>query len=321
MVATSRLGPPFPLPADEPFTRREALRSGVTRWDLDRLLTEGLLRRPIHGVYAATLLGDSLALRAACLKLVAPEDAVIVDRHAGWLHGAEMVLRPQEHLQLQPVSMYLPTPGRRLRCALADSGERTFGRGDVIEVAGLQVTSPLRTSWDLGRTRWLDDAVSALDTMLRLRQFSADELIVGVERFKGMRWVTTLRTAATLADARAESPGESVLRLRGLEARLRLVPQLEVWSGDRFIARLDLADETLKLGIEYDGEEWHSSDQQRAADEERRSALRDLGWTILVFTRHEVYGQARTVDLEIAATARALRRQRGAEVVSDLSRR
>lgn len=316
MVATSQLGASFPLPVGEPFTRDTARRAGVTRWEFDRLLAEGLIHRPIRGVYAATELGDSLALRAACLTLVAPADAVIVDRHAGWLHGAEMVLRPQEHLDLRPVSMYLPTPGRRLRCSLAESGERTFARGDVVEIAGLQVTSPLRTSWDLGRTRWLENSVSALDAMLRLEKFAPDDLIAGVERFRGMRWVTTLRTAASLADARAESPGESVLRLRGLEARLRLVPQLEVWSDGTFIARLDLADETLKLGLEYDGEEWHSSEEQREHDADRRDALRALGWTILVFTRHELYGSARTVDIEIAEAARELRRRRGASVSS-----
>jgi len=314
MAATSSLGASFPLPADQPFTRAGAHSAGITRWQLERLLAEGLVRRPVQGVYAPTELGDSLALRAACLKLVAPEDAVIVDRHAGWLHGAEMVLRPREHLHLRPVAMFLPTPGRRLRSDLADSGERTFGRGDVVEVAGLQVTSPLRTTWDLGRTRWLDDAVCALDAMLRLGRFSADDVIAGVERFRGMRWVTTLRVASTLADARAESPGESILRLRGLEARLRLVPQLEVWSDAALIARLDLADESLKLGIEYDGDEWHSSPEQREHDERRRSNLRDRGWTVLAFTRHQVFGRGRTVDIEIATAARELRRVRGDQV-------
>ena len=200
-----------------PLTTKAA---GLSRRALQRLTAEGLLRRPVRGVYVATELGDSLALRAECLRLISPPDAVIVDRHAGWLHGAEMVLRPNEHLELRPVSMFLPARGGRLRNPLADSGERSFRKGDVVEINGLRVTSPLRTACDLGRVRWPEDAISALDAMLRLGLFTREQLIVEVERFRGMRWVRTLRGVAPLADGRAQGPGESVLRLRCIKIQL-----------------------------------------------------------------------------------------------------
>ena len=168
-------------------------------------------------------------LRAQCLSLATPQDAVITDRHAAWLLGAEMVLAPNEHLEVLPVSMYLPT-GRRLRNGLSLSGERQLRPEDITEVIGLPVTTKLRTAWDLGRVRSGERAISGLDQMLRLPGFPAEEFLAGVERFKRERWVTTLRALAPLADGRAESPPESILRLYWIDAGLPWpLPQLEVW--------------------------------------------------------------------------------------------
>jgi very-short-patch-repair endonuclease len=315
IIAGSSLGDSFPLDPGVPFTRAQAKAAGVSRHVLDRLTNAGILRKPIRGVFLATELGDSLALRAACLRLVAPPDAVIVDRHAGWLYGATMVLRPNEHLELRPVTMFLPGGRGRLRNPLSDSGERTFAPGDVIEVEGLRVTSPLRTACDLGRVRWPDQAIAALDAMLRLGAFSKDELLAEITRFRGMRWVTTLRAIAVLADGRSESPGESVLRLRCIECLLDLEPQVEVWLGGVLVARLDLADLELMLAVEYDGAEWHSSPEQREHDRERRTDLSENhGWLIRPFTKDEVFGRARECERILHEVAREARRRRGLRV-------
>ena len=86
---------------------------------------------PIKGVHLATEPGDSLALRAACLTLRGTRRCVIVDRHAGWLLGAQMVLAPGEHLAC-PTALDLPTHGRDVsRNDLATSGERNLTAGDV----------------------------------------------------------------------------------------------------------------------------------------------------------------------------------------------
>jgi very-short-patch-repair endonuclease len=249
------------------------------------------------------------------LRLVVPADAVIVDRHAGWLHGATMVLRPNEHLDLRPVSIFLPAGRGRLRNPLSDSGERTFQPGDIVEVEGLRVTSPLRTACDLGRVRWTDQAIAALDAMLRLGAFTKDELLAEIQRFRGMRWVTTLRAIAPLADGRAESPGESVLRLRCCECGLRVEPQVEVWIDGQLLARLDLASLELLLAVEYDGEEWHTSPEQQAHDEARRTDLSENhGWLIRPFTKDEVFGRARECDRILRQIAQEARRRRGLRV-------
>jgi hypothetical protein len=316
MIAEARLGDSFPLPATEPFTLAQARASGISRRDLRRLAYEGLIRRPIQSVYVATELGDALMLRAKCLRLVVPPDAVIVDRHAGWLHGANMMLRPNEHLALRPVSMFLPAGRGRLRNTLADSGERTFLPEDLMQVGGLRVTTPIRTAWDLGRVRWADDAISALDAMFRLELFSHEEFLDGFLRFRGMRWVTTLRAMGPLADGRSESPGESVLRLRCIENGLStMVCQVEVWRDGLLIARLDLADEDLQLAVEYDGAEWHSSPTQQAHDRTRREAAGEEGWLVKPFRKEHVFGRGRECDAMLAEAAREARARRGLKVV------
>jgi hypothetical protein len=315
IITAASLGDGFPLDPHLPFTRAQAKAAGLSRHTLDLLTAAGILRKPIRGVYMATELGDSLALRAACLRLVAPPDAVIVDRHAGWLHGATMVLQPNEHLELLPVTMFLPGGRGRLRNPLADSGERTFAPGDIVEVDGLRVTSPLRTACDLGRVRWPDLAIAALDAMLRLGVFSREELEAEVRRFRGMRWVTTLRAIAPLADGRAESPGESVLRLRCKECGLGVEPQVEVWVRGVLFARLDLASVDLLLAVEYDGVEWHTSPEQQAHDEERRTELSaGHGWLIRPFTKDEVFGRSRECDRILHEVAREARKRRGFRV-------
>src|SRR6478609_7448606 len=226
MLYAGRLDDSFPLPPDRPFTRRMAEDAGVSRRAIDALLSFGVLRRPVKGAYVATDLADDLGLRAQCLRLVVPEDCVVVDRHAGWLHGAEMILAPGEHLALRPLSLFRPSGHGRLRNDLSASGERNLRRDDIVEVHGLRVSSPIRTAWDLGRVRWTDEAIAGMDAMLRLPTVDHHRLVAGVERFRGMRWVTVLRTMAPLADGRSESPGESVLRLRCIEAGVHLVPQV-----------------------------------------------------------------------------------------------
>lgn len=302
----------FPLPVDRPFTYAMGLESGLKRLHLARLYQAGLLWRPIKSVYLPARLGDSLSLRVECLRLVVPDDCVVVDRHAGWLLGAQMVLAPGEHLDLRPLSLFRPAGRGRLRNKLADSGERSLAPKDVVEMGGLRVTTPIRTAWDLGRVRWTDEAISGLDAMFRLGAFTREEFLAGIRRFDKTRWVTTLRAVGPLADGRAESPGESVLRLRCIENHLReMVPQVEVIRDGSMIARLDLADEELLLAVEYDGAEWHTTPLQQVHDRRRRAQVAAEGWEVEVFTKANVFGRNRDVDSRLAVARRDALWRRG----------
>ena len=305
----------FPLPVDQPFTTAMALGAGMSKRALTTLVTEGLLRRPVRGVYLSTAAGDSLALRAAALRLVVPADCVVVDGHAGWLRGAEMTLAPGEHLELRPLSLFRPSGTGRLRNEISSSGERWLPDEHVTEFDGLRVTTEIRTAWDLGRVRWPSRGLAGVDQMLRLGRFTHEELLAGIDQFRGHRWVTTLRAIGPLADGRAESPPESVLRLLCHENLLPMTPQVEVWDGSRFVARLDLADESLLAGVEYDGREWHSTPEQQRHDRRRRADAVGQGYLVEAFTKHDLFeSRARAAEEKIIALRRAALARRGGRI-------
>lgn len=297
MYRTPLLDETFPLPLNRPFTVAMAAEAGLGRHVVARLLDEGLVRRLCRGVYVASPVPDSLLLRAQALALVVPEHAAVTDWTACWLWTG--LLPPNQHLEVPPVCFFR-FPGRgRLRKSLCRSGERTFLPRDLDEVAGVTVTNALRTAWDLGRLERRDGAIVALDGLCRGGGVDREELLGGIGRFRGQRGVVQLRALAPLADGRAESPGESVLRLRWLDqpSLPRPEPQVVITGAEgREAARIDLGVPELKFGLEYDGEEFHGSAEQQHHDVVRRAWLRrEHGWVVEAVGREEVYGPRREV--------------------------
>ena len=284
-----------------PFTTLAARAAGLESKHLVRLVDLGLLRRPLRGVYHAAHLEDSLELRVECVRLVVPQDGVVTDRTAGWLHGSAMALAPNDHLVVPAVSVF-QSPGKRLRNDLTASGERLLSERDVVEIQGVRVTTPLRTACDLGRLLRRDAALAALDAMTRLGRFTVDDLVVEVGRFRGYRGVRQLRALAPLVDPGAESFGESVLRLRWYDAGLfpRPETQIPVLKPElSLMARLDLGCSAWRYAAEYDGAGFHGSDQE-AHDRARRDWIADEGWTVEVFRRDDVFGARQDASARLA---------------------
>lgn len=299
------------LPLDVPFTAAVARAEGVTRQRLSLWCRLGLLLQPVRGVYVVAQLPDSLSLRVQCMALVAPTDCVVVDRHAGWMHGADMVLAPNEHLNVLPIHMFRPSGHGRLRNGLIVSGERNLRPDDITEVGGVPVSTLVRTAWDLGRVRSRQVSISGMDQMLRLPGFPHSTFLAGIERFRGQRWVTNLRTLAPLATGRAESQGESALMLGWYDAGLpHPEPQLEIWEDGHLIARVDVGNADLGYGTEYNGDEWHSSDDQHHHDEARLSRVSQHLYVVDEFTKANVYGRQRNLEQLLVAGAKRAEAER-----------
>lgn len=310
-TAVPLLGADFPLPLDRPFTSRQAEAAGVSRGVLRRLLRDHYIRRLLKGVFVAAQAPDSLMLRAQALRLVVPEFTVIVDWTAVWLYTG--LLPPNQHLEVPPVSLFRHRGKGRLRNSLCSSGERSFIEEDLVTIAGLTVTTPLRTAWDIGRFTHRDIAIGALDALLRLASFPREEMLAGVERFRRQRGVVQLRQLAPLADGRAESLGESVLRLRWLDlpSLPRPEPQVPILDEDgHVIYRLDLGVTELRFAAEYDGEEFHTDDADVEHDRQRRGWIeRNRDWRIEAVRKENVFGATRDVErLLYEGVARARRR-------------
>jgi hypothetical protein len=305
------LGPDFPLPVDRPFTAAEARDQGLTYRELSSLIEAGLLRRVVKGVLVAAQVPDGIDLRLRALALIAPPGCVVVDWTAVWLWTG--LLPPGQHLSVPPLSVFKHAGQDRLRNSLCRSGERSFLPDDLVELRGLRITTPLRTAWDIGRLSHRDLAISALDALLRLGSFTRDEMVDGVSRFRGHRGVVQLRSLAPLADPRSQSGPESVLRLRweDLASLPRPVPQVPIADDSgREIYYLDLGVPELRFACEYDGAEFHTSDEDREHDRRRRTWItQNRGWIIEVVRKENVFGPTRDIErILYEGVARARRR-------------
>jgi hypothetical protein len=277
------------LPLDVPFTASQALALGVGPRVLRRLAREGVLRSPFPTVYVDSAAPDDPDVRARAASLVLPPDAVVTDSAAAWLHGVD-TQTPGERLVPEPLQVFRQAGHTRMRKRGCRGGERRLPPQDVEHVGGVPVTTRLRTALDQGRLLPRHRAMWALDALLATGGFSKAALLASVERFKGYRGVVQLRELAPLADPGSQSPGESMLRLRWTEAGLPPA-ETQVPIYDRLPtprAYVDVGNAQARFGAEYDGEDWHTSTQQRGRDQRRREWLcQGHGWTVVVFTKHD----------------------------------
>lgn len=199
------------LPMDRPFTAEEADVSATT---LARLVAHGHLRRAVRGVFVSSALADTLALRAAAVGLVVPAHAVVTDRTAAWLHGVDVLL-PGEQLVVPDVEVFDRRRGRRTRRGTVRSGQRMMPDSDVMRIADVTVTTPLRTAIDLGRQRQPARAFAEAEAMVRAG-VAVEEILRELPRFAGYRWIRQFRELAPLLDPRPESIPESIMRFRWL---------------------------------------------------------------------------------------------------------
>lgn len=280
------------------FLRADAIRYSLSDARLAALVRSGAVRRVLQGVYVDSRRPDDLNLRVEALALVCPPGGAVARRTAAWLRGVD-ARGPDEWATPPVVECIVPrgaTPMRRpgVRCYEAPLGD------DVEEFAGLRVTTTARTAVDL--LRWLPPnlGLGALDALAHKEFVTPERVQDEVERWAKHRNVETARRLAAFCEPATESPPESWLRLRILDAGFpRPEAQIAVTLEDGTRYRIDLGDRERRLGWEYDGLEFHSSREAQRHDEERRGRLRvEAGWNILAVGRGEVLGKR--LDLERA---------------------
>lgn len=296
MTSPSLFSDPVLLFDGLPFTRAEARDAAVDAHALRRLRQLGLVRAVVRGVYVDSAAEDSLALRAAAVAKVAPDDAVVCRRTAAWLFGVD-ALAMQELRTLPKVDFVRQRTTRALKSSAASGHSQTLLPDDVIEWHGLRVTSPVATAVHLARHLDRPFALSSLDAMVRAELVTAAGVRAAVLRYPHHPGIRQARELASLIDPAAESPGESWLRLRMIDAGFPApIPQVTIKDGLREY-RVDLAfldplpgRTDRRLALEYDSDQWHSTREQIEADESRRARLGRLGWEVRSVRRWEVWG-------------------------------
>lgn len=276
-----------------PFVGRDEVAAGfVTRAQL----AGPAFRRLLPDIYAWAQL--RLDHQAWCLAagLFLRDRGAVSGRAAAALWGADVLVRGEPIEITVPKSTRFRTPSGLtvVRSALPPE--------DIAQRAGIPVTTPRRTAFDLARRLPLIEAVVAVDAMLAARLISRGTVSAFIRDGRYWPGLPQLRKVAMLCDPGAESPMETRLRMILIAGRLPWpVTQYEVRDeSGLFVARLDLAYPEHKLGIEYEGDH-HRRREAFQRDLRRINALRACGWTVLRFAAMDIYREPR----KVIATVRA----------------
>ncbi|MBM7806235.1 very-short-patch-repair endonuclease [Geodermatophilus bullaregiensis] len=274
-----------------------ALEGGTT----ERQLRHPAVVRLSRDTYLPRSLAAETSARFAAVLLTAPPGAVLSHHTAAALWGIEV---PLQVTAVTPVHVTVPM-GSRAESRRDRSVHRTpLPEDDATRRAGMPVTTPARTWRDLAAVLQ-PSALLAVTDQLLARWCGRVELERQLARRPTGRGSARARAVLPVADPRAESPMESVLRWLLHEARLP-APQLQYVVRDahgRTAARADLAWPERRLLVEFDGDV-HRQRDVFVNDLRRQNRLVAAGWTVLRFTSADVLGRP---DDVIAEIRRALR--------------
>jgi hypothetical protein len=185
---------------------------------------------------------------------------------------------------------------------------------DITTIDGVPVTSLARTVLDLCRTLPIEQAVAAGDRALALGLVRA---VVEDRLSQMIRWPGTrqARRAVALLDARSESAGESLSRVRLHEDGLP-APELQQDIFDdegQFVARVDFFWKEQRTIGEFDGKikygrllkPGQAIEDVLFEEKRREDALRDLGWQIVRWIWADLYRRGVIRDRVLRAFARS----------------
>ncbi|WP_205874508.1 hypothetical protein [Mycobacterium camsae] len=252
------------------FRGSEALASGA--------LTRGQLRwnyrKLHHDIYLPKDASGSLRNNIHAAWLWSGRQGVVAGRAAAALHGARWIddFAPVELLG----RFHHPPPGVIVR-------RERISATEVTGLAGLPVTTPVRTAFDLGRHLPRNIAVSHLDALSAATGLVEADVAPLLVRYTGARGIRLCRKALPLMDGGAQSPRETWLRLLLVDGGLpRPVTQIAVRSAaGAVLAHLDMGWEEPMVAVEYDGDQHRTDRLQYVKDIRRWEMVEELGWRVV----------------------------------------
>jgi very-short-patch-repair endonuclease len=255
-----------------PFRGSSAVAAGLVS---KGQLRGSTFRRLFPDIYLPREVAPTLAVRSRGAQLLVAGYGALAGYSAAELLGARIAPRDADAEVVVPGGEFRECRGLRVhREQLADD--------EVETVAGLVVTSAVRTAYDLARWSTQVEGIVAADALGRVGRFGSGALFGMAARYPGARWRSRVPLVAELMDTRAESAMETRCRvslvLRGLPK-----PELQYPVRDELgnqVAWLDMAYPAVRAGVEFDGEH-HQEARAFQADLARHNRLAALGWTVL----------------------------------------
>lgn len=267
------------------FTSSEALALGMTRTTLRRRVDEGVFVRHSPGVLALPGAPDShiLDLRVACRKL----EGIVSHQSAAYVHDLD---RPR-HVK-PTITVHRNHSKELLGVTVHQLSD--LDPHHVVEIDGLQVTTPERTIVDLAAVLRQGHLARILDNGLAAGTIDI-ELLDAVFGTLGRRGKPGTAVMRRLLETRGD---DYIAPESELERRLLLIieraelpspvrqfqaPWLRPLNG-----RVDLAYPERRIVIEGDSRRWHLLSEAFEMDRLRDNAAQLAGWRVLRFTWHEI---------------------------------
>jgi len=255
---------------NDPFLGSEALASGVLRKHQLRSQYKAIY----PDVYVRRDLEPTARERAVGGWLWSHRNGVLAGLTAAAWHGSKWV---DEHLPIELIWSNARSP----------RGLRTYDMALVPDeldwVAGLPVTTPGRTAFDIGCRKPMGIAIAHLDALMRATGLEVDEISEIATRHRGARGLRKLKAALECVDAGSQSPKETWLRLLLVRAGLpRPATQIRVIAAaGNQVYYLDMGWPDLMVAVEYDGEHHRTDRWQYTKDIRRSEELARLGWIVV----------------------------------------
>lgn len=275
-----------------------AREAGIT----DRQLRHPAVERLSRDTYLPRALAGELLQRLAAIMLTAPEGAVLSHATAAVLWGIQIPLQPAGDRR---VDLVVPRASRAESRRDRRVHRIPLDDDEVTRIGAFPVTVRARTWRDLAG-RLQPAALLAVTDQLLAQGCAVGELEVQLARRPTGRGSARARAVLPVADRRAESPMESVLRWL-LHAAGLPSPALQFTvrsAGGAFLGRADLAWPDRRVLVEFDGDV-HRERDVFVNDVRRQNQLVAAGWVVLRFTSADVLGRP---DEVVAQVRRALAR-------------
>lgn len=248
--------------------------------DLSRHELQRWYRTVFRGIYVHRRAIPALRDRTIGAWLYSRGQGVIAGVAASALHDADWVDADI------PIELIAPTV--RPQRGLVVRSE-TLAADEVTCVAGLPVTTPARTAFDLGRHLRCGRALQRLDALMRATSFSVEDVQLVMKRHRGMRGMRQLRELLPLVDGGAASPPETRLRLLFIDAGFpKPSTQIPVVDGRGALVRtVDMGWEDFMVAAEYDGDQHQTSRYQYVKDRKVLPKLERLGWAVITVIKED----------------------------------
>jgi hypothetical protein len=258
------------------------------------VLAAGGAAQPVHRRLTAVACGRTAA-RVWGLPLIDDEDPATG--------------RDEHRLDDVAVARHLPPQARGERRLVPH--RTVVARDELVRLpSGLWITSPLRTVVDCAALLRPDALTCLLDAALHAHRVLEEQVQAAVVSRPGRRGTARLRTAAALADRRAESPAETLARLLLVPVLPDLEPQVRVLDGSgRIVVRVDLGDRRVRLAVEADGKAGHAGAAMVAKDRRRDRVTEGLGWCTERVTWYELRRQQAAFVQRVVGRHRQLARR------------